>query len=84
MPYAAITLADSPANLRPMKTSDSTPTINEEEYNYSMHLDIARVRSIDDVSNVCGIVPVKMTYDDSQGKTHILRYMMMGAGCADN
>lgn len=84
MPYAAITFADSSTNQRSMKTPEGTTSIIEEDYNYSTHLDIARVRSVDDVSNVCGIVPVKMTYDDSEGKTHVLRYMMMGAGCADN
>nr|WP_314584872.1 DUF2790 domain-containing protein [uncultured Pseudomonas sp.] len=84
IPYAALTFADSSTNTGAMKIQDSPNSIIEEDYEYSTDLDIARVRSVDDVSNVCGIVPVKMRYDDSDGKTHILRYLMMGAGCGSN
>lgn len=84
IPYAAITFADNSTNTSAMKSQDSTNSIVEEDYEYSTDLDIARVRSVDDVSNVCGTVPVKMSYDDSHGETHTLRYLMMGAGCGSN
>jgi hypothetical protein len=54
-----------------------------EHYNYSMHLDIAKVVAIDPVPNVCEAVPVHMVYDDSQGKRHVLEYQVMGNGCTD-
>ncbi|MNU38680.1 hypothetical protein D3C71_273570 [compost metagenome] len=69
------------------ETTDSVGVNNpipEEDYKYSTHLDIAKVIHTDDVSQVCGIVPVKMLYEDSQGKKHLLRYSVMGDGCADN
>ncbi len=55
-----------------------------EEYNYSMHLDIARVISHSEVPNVCAVVPVQMTYEDHQGKRHTLEYEVMGNGCGSN
>lgn len=44
----------------------------------------ARIMHIDDVSQVCGITTVKMLYEDSRGKKHLLRYSVMGNGCAYN
>lgn len=81
IPMTTAALADTSTNPRSINAVEQTITPVEEDYNYSAHLDIAKVRSVDDVSNICGITPVKMTYDDSQGRTHILRYMMMGGGC---
>jgi hypothetical protein len=81
IPIATAALADTSTQPRPLQAVEQSITPVEEDYSYSAHLDIARVRSVDDVSDICGITPVKMTYDDSQGQTHILRYMMMGGGC---
>ncbi len=36
-----------------------------EQYSYSQHLDIDHVISISEVPNVCAVVPVRMTYEDS-------------------
>lgn len=55
-----------------------------EQYSYGMRLDIAKVISQSDVSNVCAAVPARMTYDDSQGKRHILAYEVMGNGCSND
>ncbi|MFJ4453844.1 DUF2790 domain-containing protein [Pseudomonas sp. NPDC089392] len=55
-----------------------------EQYSYSQHLDIARVISMSEVPNVCQVVPARMTYEDSQGKEHVLEYRVMGNGCSNN
>jgi hypothetical protein len=54
-----------------------------EQYTYSTHLDIAKVISIDEVPNVCRVVPQHMTYEDSQGQRHIMEYQVMGNGCSN-
>jgi hypothetical protein len=54
-----------------------------EQYTYSTHLDIAKVISIDELPNVCRVVPQHMTYEDSQGKRHVLEYQAMGNGCSN-
>jgi hypothetical protein len=53
-----------------------------EEYTYSTHLDIAKVISQSEIPSVCEVVPMKMEYDDSTGRRHILRYSIMGNGCS--
>lgn len=55
-----------------------------EQYSYSQHLDIARVISMSAVPDVCQVVPARMTYEDSQGKQHVLEYRVMGNGCSNN
>lgn len=52
-----------------------------EHYNYGMRLDISKLLSQSDVPDVCGVVPMRMTYEDSQGKQHILAYEILGSGC---
>jgi len=52
-------------------------------YRYGMALDIAEVVSITPVADVCGVVPVEMTYLDSHGAKHILQYSEFGTGCSN-
>ena len=52
-------------------------------YRYGMQLDIAHVLSITPVADVCGVVPVEMTYLDSHGGKHILQYSEFGSGCSN-
>ena len=52
-------------------------------YRYGMQLDIAQVVSITPVADVCGVVPVEMTYLDSDGAQHILQYSEFGTGCSN-
>ena len=52
-------------------------------YRYGMALDIAEVVSITPVADVCGVVPVEMTYLDSKGAKHILQYSEFGTGCSN-
>lgn len=54
-----------------------------EQYNYSTHIDVAKVISQTEVADVCGVVPMRMTYEDSQGKRHVLAYEVMGSGCSN-
>ena len=65
----------------PTDVAQQKPAI--EEYTYSTHLDIAKVISMSEVPDVCGVVPMKMEYDDSNGQRHILRYSIMGNGCSN-
>lgn len=54
----------------------------EEVARTGVPLDIAKTISITDVSNACGIVPVVLTYDDSQGKRHTVTYQVWGTACS--
>ena len=54
-----------------------------EHYSNSHHLDIAHVISTTEIANVCAVVPVRMTYEDSKGQKHILEYRVMGNGCSN-
>jgi hypothetical protein len=35
------------------------------------------------VPNVCAVVPMRMTYLDSQGQQHVMAYQVMGNGCSN-
>lgn len=63
--------------------ANNAKQIPVEQYNYSQHLDIARVISMSAVPNICEVVPARMTYEDSQGQQHILEYRVMGNGCSN-
>ncbi len=49
-----------------------------EQHGYGTHLDVAKVIYEDPVPDVCAVVPTHMTYQDSQGKQHVLAYSVMG------
>ncbi|MNO50920.1 hypothetical protein D3C76_413080 [compost metagenome] len=53
-----------------------------EQYTYDMKLDIAHVISTTDVSDKCGVVPARMTYEDSEGQRHTIQYQVWGGGCS--
>ncbi|NQD58784.1 DUF2790 domain-containing protein [Pseudomonas sp. CM25] len=57
--------------------------VQVEQYSYSQALDIARVISISQLPEVCEVVPARMTYEDSNGRRHILEYRAMGNGCSN-
>lgn len=54
-----------------------------QDYTYGMNLDIHKVISSTEVANVCAVVPIEMTYEDSHGQRHILKYLVMGNGCSN-
>jgi hypothetical protein len=47
-------------------------------------LDIARVISQTPDEGVCGIQPMTLVYEDSQGQRHTLNYFIQGSGCSSN
>jgi hypothetical protein len=55
-----------------------------QNYHYGMQLDIARVLTISDTSQVCGVVPSVLHYEDSKGELRVLEYLISGGGCSDN
>ncbi|WP_411389177.1 DUF2790 domain-containing protein [Pseudomonas sp. MPB23] len=57
--------------------------VQVEQYTYATHLDVAKVISQTQASDECAVVPMRMTYEDSQGKRHILAYEAMGNGCSN-
>ena len=62
---------------------DTQVSMPVEQYRYGMNLDIARVVAVDAIPAVCEVVPARMTYDDSDGKRHVLEYRVMGNGCTN-
>ncbi|NWL77080.1 DUF2790 domain-containing protein [Pseudomonas taiwanensis] len=54
------------------------------QYEYGVHLDIARVLEMTDLSTFCGIGPARMTYEDSQMQTKTLEYLVWGTGCKND
>jgi hypothetical protein len=57
------------------KAAANIPTV---EYEYGMQLDVKKVLSLTDVSNVAGVVPVTMVYEDSHGQVQKVRYLELG------
>jgi hypothetical protein len=47
-------------------------------------LDIARVISQTPDEGACGIQPMTLVYEDSQGQRHTLNYLIQGSGCSSN
>lgn len=55
-----------------------------EQYTYGSHPDIAKVISITAIPDVCKVVPMRMTYEDSKGQQHVMGYQVMGNGCTNS
>jgi len=53
-----------------------------QDYHYGQKLDIQRVVRAPDL-DFCGIREVEMTYEDSAGQRHTLRYPVSGQGCGN-
>ncbi|MDT4867024.1 hypothetical protein FQZ97_1019140 [compost metagenome] len=54
------------------------------QYEYGVHLDIARVVQMTDLTTFCGIGPARMTYEDSQMQTKTIEYLVWGTGCKND
>ena len=84
---ALLVLALSSVCLTAMADEETLQTLRQqpaaEQYSYSSELDIAHVISMDEIPNVCEVVPVQMVYEDSQGTQHTLEYRVMGNGCSN-
>lgn len=72
---SAVAMADQP----PAAPTHATEAV--EHYQYGMKLDVAQVLAQDRVPEVCGTVPVHMTYLDSRHQQHVMEYLVMGNGC---
>lgn len=58
-----------------------TAPVKTVQYDYSQHLDIAKVVSIKaDNPDTCGTTNANMVYIDSKGVTHSLEYTRIGNG----
>lgn len=75
MSLSTLALADD------LKVAQQQPTV--EHYTYATELEIANVISVSPIADVCDVVPAQMTYEDHQGKRHILEYRVMGNGCSN-
>jgi hypothetical protein len=53
------------------------------QYKYGRILDIAKVVSMTPTTTYCGVVPSRMTYEDSSGKLNTLEYQVLGSNCPD-
>jgi len=62
-------------------TDDEDPAVEDHAYQYGEKLDIRKVIAVKSDAQACGITPATMTYQDSQGEVHTLRYQVVGQGC---
>ncbi|WP_110970071.1 DUF2790 domain-containing protein [Pseudomonas huaxiensis] len=54
------------------------------DYHYGMRLDVARVLSMTEpVTEECQVIKAAMTYLDSSGQEHTLRYLKLAEVCSD-
>ncbi|WNZ80913.1 DUF2790 domain-containing protein [Pseudomonas sp. P105] len=72
----ALTFADES---HPAAAPNKTPV---EDYTYGTKLDIKKVITFTGAADQCGPVPAQVTYEDSDGKQHVMQYQVMGAGCS--
>ncbi len=51
-------------------------------YKYGLILDIAKVVSVTPTAaKYCGLVPSRMSYEDSSGKLNTIEYQVLGSNC---
>ncbi|MBD2840015.1 DUF2790 domain-containing protein [Pseudomonas sp. JM0905a] len=63
-------------------TDQNAPPVTQ--YEYGVHLDIARVVQMTDLTTFCGVGPARMTYEDSQMQTKTVEYLVWGTGCKND
>ncbi|QEY63461.1 DUF2790 domain-containing protein [Metapseudomonas lalkuanensis] len=63
-------------------TDQAAPPVTQ--YEYGVHLDIARVVQMTDLTTFCGVGPARMTYEDSQMQTKTIEYLVWGTGCKND
>ncbi|MFD2838661.1 DUF2790 domain-containing protein [Azotobacter vinelandii] len=69
------------ADLQLVQPDDGEDVAEVHDYEAGEKLDVHKVISIESDSSVCGVTPAVMTYEDSHGATHVMRYQVMGGGC---
>lgn len=58
------------------KAGKSAPPL--KEYQYGMALDVVKVVNVTPPITSCGVVPARMTYEDSRGQLTTLQYSVAG------
>ncbi|NHN78409.1 DUF2790 domain-containing protein [Azotobacter chroococcum] len=65
----------------PDESVNEETVVDVHDYQYSDELDVQRIISIESNSTACGVTPAVMTYEDSHGERHVMRYQVVGYGC---
>jgi hypothetical protein len=82
--FAALSIFSAFASANGTVNDAAQPVPQSVQYNYSEHLDIAKVISMtsaDDAATACGPIAAHMVYVDHKGVTHNLQYTRLGDGC---
>ncbi|MFJ2366316.1 DUF2790 domain-containing protein [Pseudomonas sp. NPDC087697] len=64
-------------------TSDTSAVIHDKT-GFFVHLDVAKVKSMTDISDQCGVIPARLDYLDHQGREHVLDYQTQGRCTNEN
>lgn len=64
-------------------TSVDKPMPELQDYRYSMKMDVAKTIHMSQNVAYCGNVKKLMSYEDSQGELHLVRYLVSGT-CRNN
>jgi hypothetical protein len=84
MKTLVVALSMSLASSAALAASTDQATQPVTEYQYGVHLDIARVVQMTDLSTFCGVGPARMTYEDSQMQERTIEYLVWGTGCKND
>lgn len=84
--FAALSMVSlfATANDNVSSGASVTSAVQNDQYDYTQDLDIAKVVRISNASstgNACGPVKAQMEYVDSKGVTHKLEYTRLGDTC---
>jgi hypothetical protein len=84
---AAVADTSKQAPIELDSTVVTVKTPEYQQYEYGMDLDIAKVISIKyfpPKPKFCGVIPARMTYEDSKGDRHAIRYLYPEtSGCSN-
>jgi prophage antirepressor-like protein len=64
-------------------TSDTSAVIHDRT-GFFVHLDVAKVLSMTDISDQCDVIPARLDYLDHQGREHVLDYQVQGRCTNEN
>ncbi|MBB3240228.1 hypothetical protein FHW68_001719 [Pseudomonas sp. Tn43] len=64
-------------------TAEHSSVIHDKTGFY-VHMDVAKVISITDVSDQCGVIFARLDYLDHQGREHVLDYLVQGSCTNEN
>ncbi|WDG77637.1 DUF2790 domain-containing protein [Pseudomonas chlororaphis] len=58
-------------------TTETSPVIHDKTGFY-VHMDVAKIISMTEIPDKCGVVPARLDYLDHQGREHVLDYQVQG------